>query len=77
MYRQVLKGDVMEVSSPKVAEIEKILENTFRDVDIALANEMAVLCKRMGIGIWEVIDEAIKKREEIAKLYIGRLSNCE
>ena len=48
----------MEVSSPAVAEMEKILENTFRNVNIALANEMAILCKRMNIDIWEVIDEA-------------------
>ena len=51
----------MEVSSPAVAEMEKILENTFRNINIGLANEMAILCKRMGIDVWEVIDAAKTK----------------
>jgi len=51
LYRCVLDGEIMEVSSPAVAEMEKILENTFRNINIALANEMAILCKRMGIDV--------------------------
>jgi len=58
LYRCVLDGEIMEVSSPAVAEMEKILENTFRNTNIALANEMAILCKRMGIDVWEVIEAA-------------------
>ena len=58
LYRSVLDGDVKEVSSPAVAEMEKILENTFRNINIALANEMAILCNRMGIDVWEVIEAA-------------------
>lgn len=71
LYRSILEGDVMEVSSPAVAEMEKILENTFRNVNIALANEMAVLCKRMGIDIWEVIDAAKTKPYGFMPFYPG------
>lgn len=53
MYRAVLEGDVYEVSSPAVAEMEKILENTYRNINIGLANEMAMLCHKMGIDYWE------------------------
>ena len=58
MYRTVLDGDVFEASTPAVAEMEKILENTYRNVNIALANEMAMLCEKMGINVWEVIAAA-------------------
>ena len=61
LYRSVLEGDVHEVSSPAVAEMEKIFENTFRHINIALANEMAILCEKMGIDVWEVIDAAKTK----------------
>lgn len=71
LYRSILEGDVMEVSSPAVAEMEKILENTFRNVNIALANEMAVLCKRMGIDVWEVIDAAKTKPYGFMPFYPG------
>ncbi|MBL7978409.1 MAG: nucleotide sugar dehydrogenase [Bacteroidetes Order II. Incertae sedis bacterium] len=55
-------GHVHEVSSPKVGEMEKLLENTFRSVNIALVNELAQLCDRMGgINIWEVINAAATK----------------
>jgi len=71
LYRSVLEGDVLEVSSPAVAEMEKILENTFRNVNIALANEMAILCKRMAIDIWEVIDAASTKPYGFMPFYPG------
>ncbi|MFQ9801551.1 MAG: hypothetical protein ACLR23_24535 [Clostridia bacterium] len=58
MYRAVLDGGIYEVSSPAVAEMEKILENTYRNVNIGLVNELAMLCDRMGINIWEVVDAA-------------------
>jgi UDP-N-acetyl-D-glucosamine dehydrogenase len=52
-------GHVHQVSSPKVAEMEKLLENTFRSVNIALVNELAQLCDRMGgINLWEVVEAA-------------------
>ncbi|AND42244.1 nucleotide sugar dehydrogenase [Cytobacillus oceanisediminis] len=71
LYRNVLEGDVHEVSSPAVAEMEKILENTFRHINIALANEMAILCDRMGIDVWEVIDAAATKPYGFMAFYPG------
>ncbi len=53
--------NVLQVSSPKVAEMTKVFENTFRAVNIALVNEMALLCDRLKIDIWEVIDAAATK----------------
>jgi UDP-N-acetyl-D-glucosamine dehydrogenase len=52
---------VVEVSSPEVAELTKLLENIFRSVNIALVNELAMLTDRMGIDIWEVVDAAATK----------------
>ncbi|HSC31038.1 MAG TPA: nucleotide sugar dehydrogenase, partial [Gemmatimonadaceae bacterium] len=60
LYSQVAER-VVQVSTPEVAEMAKLLENTFRHVNIALANEMATLCRNMGIDIWEVIDAAATK----------------
>ncbi|MBS4195734.1 nucleotide sugar dehydrogenase [Lederbergia citri] len=71
LYRQVLDGDVFEVSSPAVAEMEKIFENTFRHINIALSNEMALLCDRMGIDVWEVIDAAKTKPYGFMAFYPG------
>lgn len=71
MYRAVLDGDVHEVSSPAVAEMEKLLENTFRNINIALANEMAILCHKMGIDVWEVIDAAATKPYGFMPFYPG------
>ena len=58
MYRAVLEGEVCEVSSPAIAEMEKILENTYRNINIGLINELTMLCQKMGISMWEVIDAA-------------------
>ena len=52
---------VVQVSTPEVAELTKLLENVFRSVNIALVNELAVLCDRMDIDIWEVVDAASTK----------------
>jgi len=71
MYRNVLDGEVHEVSSPSVAEMEKLLENTFRNINIALANEMAILCDKMGIDVWEVIDAAATKPYGFMPFYPG------
>lgn len=71
MYRAVLAGDVKEVSSPAVAEMEKILENTYRNVNIGLVNELAMLCDKMGIDIWEVIDAAKTKPYGFQAFYPG------
>ena len=71
MYRAVLEGDVHEVSSPAIAEMEKILENTYRNINIGLANEMAILCNRMGINYWEVVDAAKTKPYGFQAFYPG------
>ena len=71
MYRAVLEGDVYEVSSPAVAEMEKILENTYRNVNIGLINELTMLCNRMGISMWEVIDAAKTKPYGFQAFYPG------
>lgn len=71
MYREVLEGEVHEVSSPAVAEMEKILENTYRNVNIGLINELAILCNKMNINIWEVIDAAKSKPYGFQAFYPG------
>ncbi|WP_066925775.1 nucleotide sugar dehydrogenase [Murdochiella massiliensis] len=71
MYSAVLEGEVYPVSSPAVAEMEKILENTYRNVNIGLVNELAILCHRMGISIWEVIDAAKTKPYGFQAFYPG------
>jgi len=71
MYRAVLGADVFEVSSPAVAEMEKILENTYRNINIGLINELAKLCHKMGISIWEVIDAAKTKPYGFQAFYPG------
>src|SRR3954449_8318162 len=60
LYRQVVEH-VIPVSSPMVAETAKLHENTFRAVNIALANELALMCDRLGISAWEVIEAASTK----------------
>ncbi|MEG2232676.1 MAG: nucleotide sugar dehydrogenase [Bacilli bacterium] len=71
MYRAVLDGDVHEVSSPAIAEMEKILENTYRNVNIGLVNELTMLCNKMGISMWEVIDAAKTKPYGFQAFYPG------
>jgi len=71
LYESIIDAPVHCVSSPEVAEMEKIYENTFRNINIALANEMTVLCKRMGISIWEVIDAAKTKPYGFMAFYPG------
>ncbi len=60
LYGEVI-DTVVEVSTPEVAELAKLLENTFRAVNIGLVNEMAVIADRLGIDVWEVIDAAASK----------------
>ena len=71
MYETVLEAPVYKVSSPAIAEMEKILENTYRNVNIGLINELAILCDRMGINIWEVIDAAKSKPYGFQAFYPG------
>jgi UDP-N-acetyl-D-glucosamine dehydrogenase len=60
LYRQRVEN-VIEVSNPRVAEAAKLLENTFRSVNIGLVNEMAWVCRHLGVDVWEVIDAAATK----------------
>jgi UDP-N-acetyl-D-glucosamine dehydrogenase len=70
LYRQVT-ATVFEVSSPRVAETAKLLENTFRSVNIALANELAFVCRKIGVDPWEVIDAAATKPFGFMPFYPG------
>ena len=71
LYEAVLEAPVFTVSSPKEAEMTKILENTFRIVNCALANEMAVICHKMGVNVWEVIAAAATKPFGFVPFYPG------
>jgi UDP-N-acetyl-D-glucosamine dehydrogenase len=69
-YKQAL-DTVIPVSSTRVAEMVKLLENTFRMINIGLVNEMALMCHRMGINVWEVIDAAGTKPFGFMPFYPG------
>jgi UDP-N-acetyl-D-glucosamine dehydrogenase len=69
-YRQSLET-VVSVSSTRVAEMVKLLENTFRMINIGLVNELALMCDRMGIDVWEVIDAAATKPFGFMPFYPG------
>jgi UDP-N-acetyl-D-glucosamine dehydrogenase len=71
LYEQVIQAGVHTVSSPRAAEMEKLLENIFRNVNIALVNELAQLCDRMDIDIWEVIEAAKTKPYGFMPFYPG------
>ena len=60
LYSEVC-DEIVEVSTPEAAELTKLLENVFRSVNIAMVNELAMLCDRMGIDIWEVVEAAKTK----------------
>jgi UDP-N-acetyl-D-glucosamine dehydrogenase len=70
LYRISL-DTVVPVSSPTVAEMVKLLENTFRSVNIGLVNEMCLMCDRMGIDVWEVIEAAATKPFGFLRFYPG------
>ena len=70
LYSQVM-DKIVPVSSTRVAEMVKLLENTFRSVNIGLANETALLCERLGIDSWEVIDAAATKPFGFMPFYPG------
>ncbi len=69
-YSQTIEH-VVPVSSSKAAEMVKVYENTFRAVNIALANELALLCDRMGLNVWEILDAAFTKPFGIMPFYPG------
>lgn len=70
LYEKII-DKVVPVSSPETAEMSKLLENTFRSINIAFINEMALMCDRMGIDIWETIDAASTKPFGFMPFYPG------
>ena len=71
MYEAFLQNSVFRASSPAVAEMTKILENTYRNINIGLINELAILCNRMHIDLWEVIEAAKTKPFGFTPFYPG------
>lgn len=71
LYEAILQAPIHRVSSPAVAEMEKILENTYRNINIGLVNELAILSNKMGINFWEVIDAAKSKPYGFQAFYPG------
>ncbi|NLE75470.1 MAG: nucleotide sugar dehydrogenase, partial [Chloroflexi bacterium] len=70
LYRTIVEV-VLPVSSTRTAEMVKLLENTFRAVNIALVNEMAIVCDHLGLDVWEVIDAAASKPFGFMPFYPG------
>lgn len=71
LYESILEAPIHRVSSPAIAEMEKILENTYRNINIGLVNELAMLCNKMGINFWEVIEAAKSKPYGFQAFYPG------
>lgn len=71
LYESILEAPIYKVSSPAIAEMEKILENTYRNVNIGLVNELAILSNKMGINFWEVVDAAKSKPYGFQAFYPG------
>lgn len=71
LIHNVVVSQIKKVNSPAVAEMEKLLENIFRSVNIALVNELAQLCDRIGVNIWEVVDAAATKPFGFMPFYPG------
>lgn len=70
LYGQIIE-QVVPVSSPQVAEMVKLFENVFRTVNIALVNELALMCRRLGLSVWEVIEAAATKPFGYMPFYPG------
>jgi UDP-N-acetyl-D-glucosamine dehydrogenase len=71
LYESILEAPIHRVSSPAVAEMEKILENIYRNINIGLVNELAILSEKMGINFWEVIEAAKSKPYGFQAFYPG------
>jgi UDP-N-acetyl-D-glucosamine dehydrogenase len=71
LYESILEAPIHKVSSPAIAEMEKILENTYRNVNIGLVNELAILSNKIGINFWEVVDAAKTKPYGFQAFYPG------
>ncbi|SDO55773.1 nucleotide sugar dehydrogenase [Halobacillus aidingensis] len=71
LYESILEAPIHRVSSPAIAEMEKILENIYRNINIGLVNELAILSNKMGINFWEVVDAAKTKPYGFQAFYPG------
>ena len=71
LYKSIINADIVRVKDCKTAEATKIFENIFRNVNIALVNEMALICEKMDIDIWEMIDAASTKPFGFMPFYPG------
>jgi UDP-N-acetyl-D-glucosamine dehydrogenase len=71
LYESILEAPIHRVSSPAIAEMEKILENVYRNINIGLVNELAMLSNKMGINFWEVIEAAKSKPYGFQAFYPG------
>lgn len=71
LYECILEAPIHRVSTPAIAEMEKILENTYRNVNIGLVNELTILCNKMGINFWEVVEAAKSKPYGFQAFYPG------
>lgn len=71
LYEAILEAPIHRVSSPAIAEMEKILENTYRNINIGLVNELAMLSHKMGINFWEVVEAAKTKPYGFEAFYPG------
>ncbi|MYL56025.1 nucleotide sugar dehydrogenase [Virgibacillus halodenitrificans] len=71
LYESILEAPIHRVSSPSVAEMEKILENIYRNINIGLVNELSILSNKMGINFWEVVDAAKTKPYGFQAFYPG------
>jgi UDP-glucose 6-dehydrogenase len=69
-YQQVINR-VVRMSSPRAAEMTKLFENVFRVVNVAVVNELAILCDRMGLNVWEIVDAAATKPYGFMSFYPG------
>ncbi len=70
-FYETIIEQVIPVSSPMAAEMTKLLENTFRSVNIALVNEMAIMCDKLGLDVWEIVDAAATKPYGFMKFVPG------
>ncbi len=70
LYAQIIER-VVPVSSPQAAELVKLFENIFRSVNIALVNELAIMCRRLGLSVWEIVDAAATKPFGFMPFYPG------
>src|SRR5699024_5855915 len=70
-YKEVLESEIHKVSTPEIAEMEKHLKNTYRNINIGLINELTILCEKMKINVWEVIEAAKTKPYGFQAFYPG------